>query len=76
MPNDWLNATLFNLGLNLLHALVALLVGVVGIKLIDAWVLRRLDIEDELKKGNLAVAVFASALLIFVGMMLAFGLRG
>jgi uncharacterized membrane protein YjfL (UPF0719 family) len=76
MHSDWLDATLFNLGLNLLHALVALLVGVVGLKLIDTWVLRRLDIEEELKKGNLAVAVFASALLLFVGLMLAFGLRG
>jgi len=76
MDTAFLHATLFNLGLNLLHALVALVVGVLGLKFIDRHLLRHLDIEQELQKGNMAVAVFASAILLFVGLVLAFGLRG
>lgn len=76
MENTFLNATLFNLGLNLLHALLALIVGVAGLKIIDRLLLHKLDIEQELQKGNLAVAIFASSILLFVGLMLAFGLRG
>ncbi|MEW6677703.1 MAG: DUF350 domain-containing protein [Pseudomonadota bacterium] len=76
MDNAFLQATFFNLGLNLLHALVALIVGVLGLKFIDRHLMRHLDIEQELQKGNMAVALFASAILLFVGLVLAFGLRG
>lgn len=76
MDDAFLHATLFNLGLNVLHAPVALILGILGLKFIDRHLLRNLDIELELQKGNQAVAIFAPAILLFVGLVLAFGLRG
>lgn len=76
MDDAFLHATLFNLGLNVLHVPVALILGILGLKFIDRHLLRNLDIELELQKGNQAVAIFAPAILLFVGLVLAFGLRG
>ncbi|HRE17722.1 MAG TPA: hypothetical protein PLW86_11775 [Rhodocyclaceae bacterium] len=76
MNTDFLNATVFNLGLNLAHAIFGLIVGVLGLRFVDSVVLKSLDIEEELKKGNIAVAIFASTLMLFIALLLSFGLRG
>ncbi|MEM6708877.1 MAG: DUF350 domain-containing protein [Pseudomonadota bacterium] len=76
MQWDFLTATLVNLGLNLAFTILALIVGVIALKAIDARLLTRIDIEAELKAGNVAVAIFASTVLIFVAVIVAFGFRG
>lgn len=76
MEVDFLVATLFNLGVNLLYTVLALLVGVAALVTIDKKLLRNIVIEEELKKGNLAVAVFASTVLLFVALIVSFGLKG
>lgn len=43
---------------------------------IDRKLLHKVDIEEELKKGNIAVAIFASTILLFVALIVSFGLRG
>lgn len=75
MENEFLVSTLFNFTVNLLYTLVALFIAVFSLKVIDKALLRKLDIEDELKKNNLAVSVFASAILIFVAIIVSIGLR-
>lgn len=75
MENEFLVSTLFNFTVNLLYTLVALFIAVFSLKVIDKALLRKLDIEDELKKNNLAVSVFASAILIFVAVIVSIGLR-
>lgn len=75
MENEFLVSTLFNFTVNLLYTIAALLIAVFSLKVIDKVLLRKLDIEDELKKNNLAVAVFASAILIFVAIIVSVGLR-
>ena len=76
MTSDFLIATFFNLGVNILQTLVALVVAVLGLQFIDRKLLKHIDIEQELQKGNIAVAMFASTILLFVAVVTVFGLRG
>lgn len=76
METQFFLATLFNLGLNLIYTLLALLVGVVALRIVDQQLLKNVDIEHQLQEGNLAVAIFASTILIFVAIIVSFGLKG
>ena len=76
MESQFFFASLYNLGINLLYTVLALFVGVASLKLVDKKLLKELDIEEELKKGNLAVAIFASTILLFVALIVSFGLKG
>ena len=44
--------------------------------IIDKKLLRKVDIEEELKKGNIAIAIFSSTILVFVALIVSFGLKG
>jgi len=76
METDFIVATFFNLSVNIIFTLIALGVGVGALRVIDAYLLKSVDIEKELKANNLAVAIFASTVLIFVAMIVSFGLKG
>lgn len=76
MDTDFAIATLFNFAVNLSYTLCALLIAVVALKMVDKVLLKKLDIEEELKKNNLAVAIFASTILVFVALIVSLGLRG
>ncbi|WP_193162643.1 DUF350 domain-containing protein [Microbulbifer hainanensis] len=76
MELEFFTATLFNLGINLLYTLLALFIGILALITIDKKLLKHVDIEAELKNGNLAVAIFASTILIFVALIISFGLKG
>ena len=71
MSTQWWINTLINLGVNLAYTLIALVLGVLALLWIDKVLLKRLDIEDELSKGNIAVAIFASTVLLFVAIIVA-----
>ncbi len=76
MESQFLYATLFNLGVNLIFTILALFIGVIALIVIDKKLLRRVDIEEELKKGNVAIAIFSSTILLFVALIVSFGLKG
>lgn len=76
MESDFLYSTLFNFVIGLAYTISALTVAVIALKVVDKLLLRKLDIEVELKNGNVAVALFASAILVFVAILVGFGLRG
>lgn len=76
MEWDFLLATLMNLGVNLVYTLVALFVGVKALQLIDQKLMKKICFEEELKNGNVAVAIFASSILIFVALIVTFGFKG
>lgn len=76
MNTDFLLATLFNISVNLLYTVVALVVAVLALKFVDKKLLEKIDIEEELKKNNIAVAIFASTILLFVALIVSFGLKG
>jgi len=58
------------LGINLVYAIMALLVGVIAIRAIDRWLYTRVDFEEEIKRGTIAAAIYKSALLLFVGLVI------
>ena len=76
METEFIFATLFNLGINLLYTIVALVLAVAALTLIDRKLLKDVDIQKQLQDGNIAVSIFASTILLFVAMIVSFGLKG
>jgi uncharacterized membrane protein YjfL (UPF0719 family) len=76
MEFDFLGASLVNLTINLIYTLVALFVGMKALLIIDDKLLKTIDLQEEIKKGNIAVAMFASSILIFVAIIVTFGFKG
>lgn len=76
MNTDFLYATLFNLGMNLVYTILALFIGVMALVMIDRKLLKSTEVEKELKEGNIAIAIFASTVLLFVALIVSFGLKG
>lgn len=75
MNTEFIFATLFNLGMNLVYTVLALIVGVAALVVIDRKLLKSTEVEKELKEGNIAMAIFASTVLLFVAMIVSFGLK-
>lgn len=70
------SASLINLIINLAYTILALVVGVYGLLWVDKKLLKNINIEEEIKNGNIAASLFASTILIFVALIIAFGFRG
>ena len=70
MTGEFLKANLMTMSLNLAYAIVAMAIGVVSIKVLDWVVFPEIDFIEEIKKGNLAAAIFASVLILFLAIML------
>ena len=69
MQTDFFFATLFNLLMNLTYTIVALFIGIIALKIIDKKLLTSIEIQQELKKNNMAVAIFSSTILLFVALI-------
>lgn len=76
MEAEFLSASIINLAINLCYSVVALIVSVYALMWVDKKVLKNINIEEEIKKGNIAVAMLASAILIFVAVVIVFGFKG
>jgi uncharacterized membrane protein YjfL (UPF0719 family) len=76
METGFFLATLFNLFMNIFYTLIALVVGLIALHVVDRQLLKSLDIQEELKNNNMAVAVFSSTVLLFVALIVSFGLKG
>ena len=75
MEWDFISASLINLLLNLSYTVISLFVAVFALVIIDKKLLKDVDIQKELKENNLAVAIFSSSILIFVALIICFGLK-
>ena len=76
MGGEFFLATVFNLGMNLMYTVIALFIGIFALRIIDKKLLKSIDIEQEIKNNNMAVAVFSSTILLFVALIVSFGLKG
>jgi len=76
MNTEFVFATLFNLGMNLVYTVLALILGVAALVVIDRKLLKSTEVEKELKEGNIAIAIFSSTVLLFVALIVSFGLKG
>ena len=73
---DWqfVGATGVMLLMSLVYAIVALVAGVTAVKVIDHAILKKIDLEQEIKEGNIAASIFGSVLVLFVAILLGFAL--
>jgi uncharacterized membrane protein YjfL (UPF0719 family) len=71
MDMEFAKATSVMLGINLLYAILGLVLAVLSVKAVDHFFLRKLDLEEEIHKGNIAAAIFASALMLGVMVVVA-----
>jgi uncharacterized membrane protein YjfL (UPF0719 family) len=67
---DIVRANAISFATNLVLGIVALFVGALAIMAIDRIVLRKLDLEAEIARGNLAAAVLAGAIWIALALIL------
>lgn len=70
-----LSANLWTMGLNLAYAVVAMLIGLVALKLLDRWLFPNIDFIAEIKRGNIASAIFAGMVLLFMALVLSSAVR-
>ena len=75
MEFGFISASLINLLVNVCYTIIALFISVLALLLIDKVLLKRVDIQDELAKNNISVAIFASAVMLFVALIICFGLK-
>ncbi len=68
--------TLMTMVLNLLYTFVALWLGVIMLKLVDKHIYPKINFEEEVKQGNVAVSVVVAALILFIAIVVSSGLRG
>jgi uncharacterized membrane protein YjfL (UPF0719 family) len=74
MDNEFAKASLMLLAGNLVYALAAVVLGVICLKLVDHFLLKKIDLEEEIKKGNVAAAIFGSTFLLFVALLIGLSL--
>ncbi len=70
-----LKANICTMGLNLVYAMVALLVGCAALKLMDKLLFPDIDFMAEIKRGNVASAIFFGMVLLFLAMVLSSAVR-
>ncbi|WP_448555880.1 DUF350 domain-containing protein [Thalassotalea montiporae] len=75
MEFDFLTASFINLLINLSYTFISLFVAVFALIIVDKKLLKGVDIQQELKQNNIAVAIFASSIMIFVAVIISFGLQ-
>ena len=75
MEFSFISASFVNLIINLSYTIISLFIAVFALVLIDKKLMKDVDIQQELKNNNIAVAIFASTILIFVALIISFGLK-
>ena len=62
------------IALNYIYAGLGLVLMFLAYKVFD-WLSPKIDFEDELKKGNIAVAIFVASIFITIGMVIGGALK-
>ncbi len=69
------SANVWTMGLNLAYAVVAMIIGLVALKLVDHFFFPQVDLMAEIKRGNIAAAIFAGTSLLFFALVLSSAVR-
>jgi uncharacterized membrane protein YjfL (UPF0719 family) len=75
MEKDFIYVTIFNLSVNMVYAALSVVVGVAALVFIDRKLFKKLDFQEEIKNGNIAAAILAATILIFIAIVMSFGLK-
>ncbi len=76
MNLEYFAANMVTFLLNITYTMCALFIGLIAIKFADSKLLKSVNLEEEIKRGNVAAAIFASTLLVFVAIIVSSGLKG
>ncbi len=68
--NKVLWANIITMLMNIAYALIALIIGVKALQFIDKKIFPQIDFIEEIKKGNIAAAILAATILIFIAVVL------
>ena len=71
MDQQFWKATAITFVINLVYTLVALVLGAAAVRWIDKRMYPEIDFMEEIRKGNVAAAIFAGVLLMFVAVIMA-----
>ncbi len=61
--------TLTHLLISLLYGVVTVIVAAIAVYMLDHLLYKQIDFLEEIKRGNMAAAVFYASLLLFVGLV-------
>jgi uncharacterized membrane protein YjfL (UPF0719 family) len=75
MESEFLSATYLTLGLNLLFTVITLIVSVLLLIGIDRVLLKQIDLQKEIKEGNIAASIFASSIILFIAIIVGMGIH-
>ncbi|WP_024955760.1 DUF350 domain-containing protein [Sulfurospirillum arcachonense] len=75
MENEFLSATYMTLGINLLFTLITLFVSVFLLLLVDKILLKDINLQNEIKNGNIAASIFASSIMLFIAIIIGMGIH-
>ena len=75
MEADYFTTTYLALGLNLAFTLVTLVFSVILLLGIDRVLLKNIDLQGEIKNGNIAAAIFASSIMLFIAIIVGMGIH-
>lgn len=64
-----LTQNLTYLAINLIYAVVCLFVSILALIIIDKFIFKDIDFMEEIRKGNIAIAIFQSVILLFIGVV-------
>ena len=70
-----LTANMYTMGLNLAYAVVAMLIGLAAVKFVDRLVFPEINMIADIKRGNIAAAIFAGMGLVFLALVLSSAVR-
>ena len=70
-----LTANLWTMGLNLAYAVAAMMIGLAALNLVDKLLFPNIDFMAEIKRGNIASAIFFGMILLFLAMVLSSAVR-
>jgi len=75
MEAEFISATYFTMGLNLVFTFITLVISVVLLLGVDKILLKNIDLQNEIKKGNIAASIFASSIMLFIAIIVGMGIR-
>ena len=75
MEADFISATYFTLGLNLIFTLITVIASVILLLGIDKILLKNVNLQEEIKKGNVAASIFASSIMLFIAIIVGMGIH-
>ena len=75
METEFFSATYLSLALNLVFTLITLIVSVIMLLGVDKILLKDINLQNEIKNGNIAASIFASSIMLFIAIIVGMGIH-